>query len=67
MALFNVIQNMIDAGTGQLVTWVTGILPQVFLFLILLNALGGHGSSGSLKNAVQTRSCAIWYCHFYLR
>ena len=39
MALFNVIQNMIDAGTGQLVTWVTGILPQVFLFLILLNAL----------------------------
>ena len=39
MALFNVIQNVIDAGTGQLVTWVTGILPQVFLFLILLNAL----------------------------
>lgn len=33
------IQNIISAGTQQLVLWITQVLPQVFLFLILLNAI----------------------------
>ena len=33
------IQNMVSAGTSQLIVWVTQVLPQVFLFLILLNAI----------------------------
>ena len=39
MFLVNTIQGMIDAGTQQLLTWVTQLLPKVFLFLILLNAV----------------------------
>ena len=38
MFLINEIQQIIEAGTQQLVTWFTGILPQVFLFLIFMNA-----------------------------
>ncbi len=33
------IQNIISAGVQQLILWVTQVLPQVFLFLILLNAV----------------------------
>ncbi len=33
------IQNIVSAGTQQLILWVTQILPQVFLFLILLNSI----------------------------
>ena len=39
MFLVNTIQGMIDAGAQQLLTWVTQLLPKVFLFLILLNAV----------------------------
>ena len=39
MFLISTVQGMIDAGAGQLLTWVTEFLPKVFLFLILLNAL----------------------------
>ena len=39
MFLIDALQSIIKAGTGQLLTWVTGLLPQVFLFLILLNAI----------------------------
>lgn len=39
MFLINGIQHIIDAGTQQLISWVTGLLPQVFLFLVLLNAV----------------------------
>ena len=33
------IQNIISAGTQQLILWISQVLPQVFLFLILLNAI----------------------------
>ena len=39
MFLIDALQNIISAGTQQLQTWVTDLLPQVFLFLILLNAV----------------------------
>ena len=39
MFLVNAIQGMIDAGAQQILTWVTQLLPKIFLFLILLNAL----------------------------
>ena len=39
MFLVNSIQGMIDAGAQQLLAWVTQLLPKVFLFLILLNAV----------------------------
>ena len=35
----NAIQTIMAAGTEQLLAWVSGLLPQVFLFLILLNAV----------------------------
>ena len=38
MVLINSIQGIIDAGAQQLISWVTGLLPILFLFLILLNA-----------------------------
>ena len=38
MVLINSIQGIIDAGARQLISWVTGLLPELFLFLILLNA-----------------------------
>ena len=38
MVLINSIQGIIDAGAQQLISWVTGLLPTLFLFLILLNA-----------------------------
>ena len=37
--LSDALQNIISAGTQQLQTWVTDLLPQVVLFLILLNAI----------------------------
>ncbi len=39
MFFVNFFSNIIDAGTLQLVQWVTQLLPQIFLFLILLNAV----------------------------
>ena len=39
MFFVNLFSNIIDAGTLQLVQWVTQLLPQIFLFLILLNAV----------------------------
>ena len=39
MVLINSIQGIIDAGARQLISWVTGLLPELFLFLILLNAV----------------------------
>ena len=39
MILINTVQDMVDTGAYQLLTWVTQLLPKVFLFLILLNAL----------------------------
>ena len=33
------IQNIVSAGTQQLILWITQVLPQVFLFLILLNTI----------------------------
>ena len=38
MVLINSIQGIIYAGAQQLISWVTGLLPTLFLFLILLNA-----------------------------
>ena len=38
MVLINSIQGIIDTGARQLISWVTGLLPELFLFLILLNA-----------------------------
>ena len=38
MILMNIIQNIVDAGTQQLIMWITELLPKLFLFLILLNA-----------------------------
>ena len=39
MILIDVIQKIVEAGTGQLLAWMTQLLPQVFLFLIFLNAV----------------------------
>ena len=39
MLLINSVQEMVDTGAQQLLTWVTQLLPKVFLFLILLNAV----------------------------
>ena len=39
MFLTNLIQNIVSAGTDQLLTWMTQLLPQVFLFLIFMNAV----------------------------
>ena len=39
MFFVNLFSNIIDAGTLQLVQWVTQLLPQIFLFLIFLNAV----------------------------
>lgn len=39
MFLINSVQGMVDTGAQQLLTWVTQLLPKVFLFLILLNAV----------------------------
>ena len=36
MFIVDMTQNMISAGTQQLIVWFTQVLPQVFLFLILL-------------------------------
>ena len=38
MILMNIIQNIVDAGTQQLIMWITELLPKLFLFWILLNA-----------------------------
>ena len=39
MILINSVQEIVDTGAQQLITWVTQLLPKIFLFLILLNAL----------------------------
>ena len=39
MFLIDIIQNIVDAGAHQLILWVTELLPKIFLFLILLNAV----------------------------
>ena len=39
MFLISIIQKIVDAGATQLLTWLTQLLPQVFLFLIFLNAV----------------------------
>ena len=39
MFLIESIQSMTEAGTQQLLTWITQLLPKVFLFLILLNGV----------------------------
>ena len=39
MFLIDVVQEMVNTGAQQLITWVTQLLPKIFLFLILLNAL----------------------------
>ena len=39
MFFISIIQKIVDAGTTQLLTWLTQLLPQVFLFLIFLNAV----------------------------
>ena len=39
MFLTDVVQEMVNTGAQQLITWVTQLLPKIFLFLILLNAL----------------------------
>ena len=39
MILINSVQEIVDTGAQQLLTWVTQLLPKVFLFLILLNAV----------------------------
>ena len=39
MFLISIIQKIVDAGATQLLTWFTQLLPQVFLFLIFLNAV----------------------------
>lgn len=38
MILINSIQKIVETGAQQLILWVTGFLPTLFLFLILLNA-----------------------------
>ena len=39
MFLIESIQSMTEAGAQQLLTWITQLLPKVFLFLILLNGV----------------------------
>ena len=39
MFLIDSIQSMTEAGAQQLLTWITQLLPKVFLFLILLNGV----------------------------
>ena len=39
MILIKSIQKIVEAGAQQLISWVTGLLPELFLFLILLNAV----------------------------
>lgn len=39
MILVNNIQEIVDTGAQQLIIWVTELLPKIFLFLILLNAV----------------------------
>ena len=39
MFLIDIVQGILDTGVQQLILWVTGFLPKIFLFLILLNAV----------------------------
>ena len=39
MFLIDIVQEMVNTGAQQIITWVTQLLPKIFLFLILLNAL----------------------------
>lgn len=39
MFVADIIQNIVNTGTNQLLTWMTQLLPQVFLFLIFMNAV----------------------------
>jgi PTS system glucitol/sorbitol-specific IIC component len=39
MFVADMIQNIVNTGTNQLLTWMTQLLPQVFLFLIFMNAV----------------------------
>ena len=39
MFFIDSIQSMTEAGAQQLLTWITQLLPKVFLFLILLNGV----------------------------
>lgn len=39
MFLIDTVQEMVNTGAQQLITWVTQLLPKIFLFLILLNAV----------------------------
>ncbi len=39
MILINSIQNIVESGAEQFLSWVTELLPKLFLFLILLNAV----------------------------
>ena len=39
MFLISIVQKIVEVGTSQLLTWLTRLLPQVFLFLIFLNAV----------------------------
>ena len=57
------IQNIISAGTQQLILWISQVLPQVFLFLILLNAI--TRMIGQAR--VERLFCAIWYFPFCLQ
>ena len=39
MFVADMIQKIVNTGTNQLLTWMTQLLPQVFLFLIFMNAV----------------------------
>lgn len=39
MFVTDMIQNIVNTGTNQLLTWMTQLLPHVFLFLIFMNAV----------------------------
>jgi PTS system glucitol/sorbitol-specific IIC component len=39
MFVADMIQNIVNTGTNQLLTWMTQLLPHVFLFLIFMNAV----------------------------
>ncbi len=39
MFFVNIVQNIVESGAEQFLSWVTELLPKLFLFLILLNAV----------------------------
>ena len=67
MFLTNLIQNIVSAGTDQLLTWMTQLLPQVFLFLIFMNAVTSMIGRARVERPERYKpayfASASYHCH----